>query len=129
MRAEERAEMLGVLDMTERTQMLMLQIVGGLVAFGVVACSAILSTRYPMPATLVSSIVTGLLAKLLAAPLPQVTVQQAGRLRPPLAAAAALRAIDSLPPEHRSELKQAEVVLTGLSYPPKPKPPPIRGAS
>ena len=104
--------------MTERTQMMFLQIVGGLVAFGVVAISAIMSTRYPMPATLVSSIVTGLLAKLLAAPLPQITVQQAGRLRPPLAAAAALRAIDSLPPQQRRELKQAEVVLTGLSYPP-----------
>jgi hypothetical protein len=106
---------------TERAQVLFLQIVGTLVAFGVVAMSCILAAHYPVPATLVAALVSGLMAKLFGQPIGMVAVQQAGELPPQLAAMVARRAIDSLPPKQVSpELHAASVVLLGLSQPPPP---------
>jgi len=95
-----------------------LQIMGAIVVFGVVLLSAMLSSQYPIPATLVSAVVTGLCAKLFGQPLARVTVEHAGHLPPPLAAEVARRAIASLPPAQRVQLEAAQVVLTGLSHPP-----------
>lgn len=106
--------------MTERAQVLFLQILGSIVVFGVVLLSAMLSTKYPIPATLVSALVTGLCAKLFATPIAAVTVDHAGRLPPQVAAAVAQRAIASLPPAQRVQLEAAEVVLTNFSHPPPP---------
>jgi hypothetical protein len=107
--------------MTERAQVLMLQIVGALVVFGVVVVAAILAPRYPIPATLVSTLVTGLIAKLFGQPVAAVTIEAAGHLEPEQAAQVAQRAIASLPPDARQQLQPATVVLTGLSS----KPPPL----
>jgi hypothetical protein len=110
--------------MTERTQLLLLQIVGAAVAVGIAIGAAVLASQgYAVPAVLVSSVVSALMAKLFGEPLQAVTLRQVSNMPPPMAAAVAKRAIDSLPPEQRDQLSAAGVVLQGLSEPP---PPPTR---
>jgi hypothetical protein len=107
--------------MTERVQLLMLQIVGTGVAAAIVCGAAYLATKgYPIPAVLVSSLVSALVAKLFGKPLDAVTLNAVSNMPPPMAAAVAMRAIDSLPPQHREQLADVAVVLRKLSEPPPP---------
>lgn len=109
--------------MTEKTQLLALQIVGAAVAAGIIAAAAWAAVNgYPIPATIVSSLVSALIAKLFGQPIAAVTLGHVSKLPPPMAAEAARRAIASLPPDARAELSQASVVLTGLSSAPPPPP-------
>lgn len=107
--------------MTERAQLLLLQILGTAVAAGIAAgCAVLASKGYAVPAVLVSSVVSALMAKLFGQPLQAVTLQAVSNMPPPMAAAVAKRAIDSLPPDQRGQLEAAGVVLQGLSEPPLP---------
>lgn len=107
--------------MTERSQLLLLQIIGALVAVGIaIGASVLASEGYAVPAVLVSSVVSALMAKLFGEPLQAVTLRQVSNMPPPMAAAVAKRAIDSLPPEQRERLEAAGIVLQGISEPPPP---------
>jgi peptidoglycan/LPS O-acetylase OafA/YrhL len=109
--------------MTEKVQVLMLQIVGTIVAGGIVLGAAFMASKgYAVPAVVVSSLVSALTAKLFGEPLQAVTLNQVSKMEPPMAAAVAMRAIDSLPPQHREQLGAVQVVLKGLSEPPPPPP-------
>lgn len=120
--------------MTERTQILLLQILGTLVIALIIIGVAVLAVDgFPIPATLLGVLASGLSAlfgKLFGQPLPQVTLNHVSKLPPPMAAEAARRAIMSLPPdqvggwEPNMRLEQAAVVLQGISsYPPPPPEP------
>jgi uncharacterized membrane protein len=124
--------------MTERVQILLLQIVGGVVVAGIMAGAAWASMKgYPIQASVIGSLVSALIGKLFGQPIAAVTLNHVSKLPPPMAAEAARRAIASLPPQTvsgdaRSQLEQASVVLTGISTPPPPPPlpvPPPRGHS
>jgi hypothetical protein len=115
------AEIQQVPQMTERVQVLALQIVGTVVAGCIIAGSAYLATKgYPVPAVLVSSLVSALIAKLFGVPLQAVTLNAVSKMPPPMAAAVAMRAIDSLPPAQREQLSDVAVVLKNVSNPPPP---------
>lgn len=104
----------------ERAQVLFLQIVGALVVLGVIVVAAVLGRDYPVPAALVSCLVSALIGKWIGTPIPSVTLARVGDLPPHMAAAVAARAIESLPPQQRNRLQAARVVLEGLSMPPPP---------
>ena len=109
--------------MTERAQVLFLQIVGTLVLAGVLLVTATLVRDYPVPVALIGSLVSALIGKLFGESLPKIAFGQVDKLLssapPPLAAAVAKRAIESLPPS--PQLDRIQVVLTGYtSHPPPP---------
>lgn len=107
--------------MSERSQVLMLQIVGFLAVCGVVVLCAVLGAKgYPIPAALIASLVSGLIGTLFGQPLAKVTLAAVSNMPPPMAAEVAKRAIASLPPDARTQLAHANVVLTGLTDPPPP---------
>lgn len=106
----------------EQAFMMFLQIVAFCAIAAVIIVSAALAYKgYPIPAALVSSLVSAGIGKLFGEPLRSITLHQVGSLPPPLAAEVAKRAIASLPPEARAKLEPARVVLTGLTDPPPPR--------
>lgn len=110
--------------MTERNQLLLLQIVGTAVAVAIAAGAAYMASKgYVIPAVIVSNAVTGLLAKLFGSPLHAVTLQQVSNMPVEKAAEVATRAIESLPPVYREQISMtgAAVVLKGISSRPPPQ--------
>lgn len=107
--------------MSERVQVMMLQIVGFALIAGVVVLAAVLAKKgYAIPSALIAAIVSGAVGKLFGEPLAIVTLNSIPKLPPPLAASIAKRAIDSLPPNARSQLGGATVILEGLTSRPPP---------
>lgn len=104
--------------MSERAQVLSLQIVGFVAVVGAIALAAWLGREYPVPMSMLSSLISLFVGKLFGESLPLVTLQQVQHMPPAVAAAVARRAIESLPPTARAQLTGAAVVLTGLSMPP-----------
>jgi hypothetical protein len=110
--------------MTEKVQILLLQVLGGVAIALIAAGAAWMSAKgYAVPASIAASVASALVGKLFGQPLAAFTLNHVSKLPPPMAAEAARRAIASLPPDARAQLEQASVVLTGMSsYPPPPPP-------
>lgn len=111
--------------MTERVQILMLQIVGGLAVAGIGAGAAWLAMQgYPEIAGVLGTTAGALVGKLFGAPIDAVTLSRVSKMPPPMAAEVARRAIASLPPDTRTQLEGACVVLSRVSdRPPAPTQP------
>jgi hypothetical protein len=116
---------------------LFLQIVAFFAIAGVCVGAAVLAhSGYAIPSALLGSLVSAAIGKWFGKPLWWITLHQAGSLPPPKAAELAVRALESLPPESRTQLRaeewakleRARVALTHLTDPPPPPPPPTAAA-
>lgn len=107
--------------MSERAQLMFLQIVAFAVIVAAIVVGAVLASKgYAIPSALIASIVSALVGKFFGEPLWSVTLRQVDHLPPPLAATLAKRAIESLPPNARAQLERANIILEGLTEPPPP---------
>jgi hypothetical protein len=112
--------------MTERVQIVLLQIVGGLAVAGIGVGAAWIGMQgYPEIAGLLGPVMGALIGTLFGTPIAAVTLNQVSKMPPPMAAEVARRAIASLPPDTRHQLQAATVVLTGISDRPPPTPPSV----